>query len=235
MDKIVYLAIWRTLFFYLFLLVVLRIMGKREIGRLSPMDLAVTIIMAELAAIPVADPELPVVAGAIPIATIMLLEIALSGLSLRSHRWRAIINGRPNILIQGGKFVPKEMRKVRYSIDDVLEQLRRAGYFNVADVEVAVLETDGNLSVIPRAQARPVQPQDLGISTQYEGLPITIINDGEIVYENLNQCGLDLTWLQSELEKRGIREPKEVFSAILDTKGNLFVQRKEDTHWYVQS
>lgn len=231
----VYTAFLRTLFFYLFLLIVLRIMGKREIGGLAPIDLAVTIIMAELAAIPIADPELPILVGAVPIATIMLLEIALSGLSLRSHRWRSIINGRPNVLVQNGQFVPKEMRKVRYTVSDVLEQLRRKGHPHVVDVEVAILETDGNLSVIPRSQSRPVQPQDLGVSTGYEGLPLTIINDGQVEYPHLVQSSLDMTWLQGELGKRGIKDPSEVFSAILDTKGNLFVQRKEDTNWYVQS
>lgn len=231
----VYTAFLRTLFFYLFLLIVLRIMGKREIGGLAPIDLAVTIIMAELAAIPIADPELPILVGAVPIATIMLLEIALSGLSLRSHRWRSIINGRPNVLVQNGQFVPKEMRKVRYTVSDVLEQLRRKGHPHVVDVEVAILETDGNLSVIPRSQSRPVQPQDLGVSTGFEGLPLTIINDGQVEYPHLVQSSLDMTWLQGELGKRGIKDPSEVFSAILDTKGNLFVQRKEDTNWYVQS
>ncbi len=228
-------AFLRTLFFYFFLLLMMRIMGKREIGGLAPIDLAVTIIIAELAAIPIANPDLPILVGAVPIVTIVLLAIGLSGLSLRSHRWRSIIDGRPNILVQNGQFVPKEMKKVRYTINDVLEQLRRKGHPHVADVEIAVLETDGNLSVIPRSQARPIQPKDLGINTGYEGLPLTIINDGLVEYAHLAQCNLDMTWLQGELAKRGIKDPKEVFSAILDTKGNLFVQRKEDTHWYLQS
>src|SRR5690606_18488405 len=115
------IAFWRTLFFYLFLLVVMRIMGKREIGGLAPIDLAVTIIMAELAAIPIQDPQMPILAGAIPIATIMLLELALSGLSLRNNWWRHIINGKPSVIIKDGKFVPQEMRAVRYTVHDALE------------------------------------------------------------------------------------------------------------------
>lgn len=235
MNDVILTAFWRTVFFYIFLLVVIRIMGKREIGNLAPVDLAVTIMMAELAAIPIANGELPVVSGVLPIATIMFLQLVLSGLSLRSRRWRELINGRPNILVQGGKFVPQEMRKVRYTVDDVLEQLRRNGHAHVADVELAILETDGNLSVIPRSQFRPVQPRDLGIDTSYEGLPLPIIVDGEIDYRLLKECGLDLTWLNEQLALRGIKGPQEVFTAILDTKGDLFIQRKEDTKWYVKS
>lgn len=233
--NMVYTAFFRAILFYFLLLIVMRVMGKREIGGLAPIDLVVTIMMAELAAIPIADPELPILVGVVPIATLMLLAMALSSLSLRSPRWRSFIDGRPNVLVKDGKFVPQEMKKVRYSISDVLEQLRRQGYAHVTDVEVAILETDGNLSVIPRSQSRALQPKDLGISTGYEGLPLTIISDGHIEYAHLDQSGLDLTWLQAELAKRGIKDPKEVFSAILDTQGNLFVQRKEDTNWYVQS
>ena len=227
-------AFVRTIFFYIFLLVVMRIMGKREIGGLAPIDLAVTIIMAELAAIPIQDPELPILVGAVPIATIMLLELGLSGLSLRSHRWRQLINGKPNVIIKDGKFVPQEMRRVRYTVHDVVEQLRRSGYSDISDVEVAVLETDGKLSVIPKSQSRPIAAKDLKIPTHYEGLPYTLISDGEVVYDHLNQCGLDMTWLNAELKKRGIQDVRDVFCAILDTQGELFVQPKEPTNWYVQ-
>lgn len=225
---------WRTLLFYFFLLIVMRIMGKREISGLAPIDLAVTIIMAELAAIPIQNTDFPVLAGIVPIGTIMLLEILLSALSMRSQRWRSLINGRPNVIIKDGKFLPKEMKKVRYTINDVMEQLRRKGHADVTDVEVAVIETDGNLSVIPKSQRRPLRPEDLEIPTRYEGLPQVLINDGEVEYAHLKACDLDIAWLTTELEKRGIQDVKEVFCAILSTSGDLFVQRREDVHWYMQ-
>lgn len=228
------MAFWRTIFFYLFLLIVMRIMGKREIGGLAPIDLVVTIIMAELAAIPIQDPQVPILAGAVPIATIMLLQLGLSFMSLRNRRWRTILNGRPSILIKDGKLVPAEMKKVRYTIDDVLEQLRRQGHASISDVEVAVLETDGNLSVITKSQYRPLRPKDLNLPTQYEGLALPMITDGEIEYEHLKACGLDVTWLQRELQKRGIADHRDVLCAILDTDGSLFVQRREDNNWYLQ-
>lgn len=224
----------RTIFFYFFLLIVMRIMGKREIGGLAPIDLAVTIIMAELAAIPIQDTSVPLLVGAVPILTIMLLAMALSGLSLRNLKWRRIINGRPNVIIEDGRFVPQEMRRVRYSINDVLEQLRRAGYSDIADVEVAVLETDGHLSVIPKSQSRPIAAKDLNIPTHYEGIPYTLISDGEVDYDHLDRCGLDLTWLQREIRKHGIKDVRDVFVAIIDTQGELFIQPKESTNWYLQ-
>ena len=228
-------AFWRTIFFYLFLLIVMRVMGKREIGGLAPVDLVVTIIMAELAAIPIQDPQVPILVGAVPIATIMLLQLGLSTLSLRNRRWRSLLNGRPSVIIQGGKLIPSEMKKVRYTIDDVLEQLRRKGHAGISDVEVAVLETDGNLSVIAKSQYRPVRPKDLNIPTEYEGMALPIITDGEIEYQHLKSCGLDMTWLQRELQQRGIEDHRDVLCAILDTDGSLFVQRREDNNWYLQS
>lgn len=228
-------AFWRTIFFYLFLLVVMRVMGKREIGGLAPIDLVVTILMAELAAIPIQDPQLPLLVGAVPIATIMLLQLGLSALSLRNRRWRTLLNGRPSVIVQGGKLLPAEMKKVRYTIDDLLEQLRRQGYAGLSEVEVAVLETDGNLSVIPKSQHRPLRPKDLNIPTGYEGMSLPIITDGEVEYQHLKACDLDMTWLRRELEKRGIHDPKDVLCAILDTDGTLFVQRREDNNWYLQS
>lgn len=228
-------AFWRTIFFYLFLLIVMRIMGKREIGGLAPIDLVVTIIMAELAAIPIQDPQVPILVGAVSIATIMLLQLGLSSLSLRNRRWRTLLNGRPSVIVHGGKLLPQEMKKVRYTIDDLLEQLRRQGYAGLSEVEVAVLETDGNLSVIPKSQHRPLRPKDLNIPTSYEGMSLPIITDGEIEYEYLKACDLDMTWLRQELQKRGIHDHRDVLCAILDTDGTLFVQRREDTNWYLQS
>lgn len=228
-------AFWRTIFFYLFLLIVMRIMGKREIGGLAPIDLVVTIIMAELAAIPIQDPQVPILVGAVPIATIMLLQLGLSALSLRNRRWRTLLNGRPSVIVQGGKLLPAEMKKVRYTIDDLLEQLRRKGFAGISDVEVAVLETDGNLSVIPKSQYRPIRPKDLNIPTSYEGMSLPIITDGEIEYQHLKACDLDMTWLKRELHKRGINDHRDVLCAILDTDGNLFIQRREETNWYLQS
>lgn len=227
-------AFYRSIIFYLFLLVVIRLMGKREVGNLAPIDFVVTIMIAELAVLPIENADLPILVGIVPILTLVLLELGITALSLRNRKWRELINGRPSILVRDGKLVAKEMKRERYTIDDLLEQLRRKGITNVADVEIAILETDGYLSAIPKSQKRPLTPKDINVPTQYEGLPYLIITDGEVEYANLKTCGLDLTWLQSELQRRGIHDVKDVLCAILDTNGELFVQRKGESHWYVQ-
>lgn len=228
------MSFYRAIFFYFFLFIIIRLMGKREIGALAPIDLVVTIILAELAVIPIENPTVPIMVGVVPIITIFFLEMGLTSLSLRSRVWRRLINGRPSILVKDGKLMPDQMRRERYTIDDLLEQLRRKGLPNIAEVEVAILETDGFLSAIPKSQHRPIQPSDLNLSTAYEGLPLSIIIDGEVDYANLNKCGLDMTWLKEQLKNLGVHDVKDVFSAILDTRGELFVQRQGDYKFYMK-
>ncbi|HEX6972591.1 MAG TPA: DUF421 domain-containing protein [Limnochordia bacterium] len=219
-------ALWRTAFFYLVILLVLRLAGKREIGRLSPIDLIVTIMIADLAVIPIENPQAPILVGVVPIVALLVMETALAWFCTRHRRARDILCGRPSIVIQDGRLVEQEMKRLRYSVDDLLEQLRQSNMPNVRDVEVAILEPTGRLSVIPKSQRRPVCPEDLKIDTGYEGLPQTLIVDGRIDYAGLKQSGLDMTWLNAQLQERGVRDPKDVFYAALDTQGQLFIQEK---------
>ncbi|WP_324715786.1 DUF421 domain-containing protein [Carboxydochorda subterranea] len=217
----------KTFFFYILLLVVVRVMGKREIGTLSPWDLVLTIMLAELAALPIENSNVSVVEGAVPIFTLLVTQLLMSWASLKSTTARNIIAGTPSIVVKDGRIVEQELRRLRYGVDDLMEQLRQKNLPNISDVEVAILETNGQLSVIPKSQKRPVRPSDLGISTSYEGLPIPLINDGRIDYRALAAAGLDITWLKKSLEQRGIHDPKEVLYASLDSEGQLFVQERE--------
>jgi len=217
----------RTVYFYIVLLVVIRLMGKREIGILSPWDLVLTIMLAELAALPIENQEVGLLEGAVPILTLLVAQVVISWLTLKSVSFRNLIAGTPSIVVKDGRIIESELRRLRYGIDDLMEQLRQKNVPNIHDVEVAVLETNGSLSVIPKSQRRPVYPSDLGLSTGYEGLPIPLVNDGRIDYRALSAAGLDLTWLKQELERRGIHDPKEVLYACLDSQGNLFVQERE--------
>lgn len=216
----------RAILLYLIIVLVMRIMGKRQIGELQPYDLVLAILLAELAAVPMQDKDIPLANGLISILALMLAQVGLSVASLKSERARGIICGTPSTLISNGKIVEKELRRLRYNINDLLEQLRSKNCPNIADVEFAILETSGDLSVIPKSQKRPVTPEDLELDTKYEGLPYTLIIDGEIVEDNLRKTGLDRQWLQNELAKFGIYRIKDVFFASLDTQGNLFYQAK---------
>lgn len=218
---------YRTAVLYLTVLLAIRIMGKREVGQLSAFDLVVAIMIAELAAMSMEQIDMPLHEGIIPIFTLVALEILLSYLSLKSHTIRGIVDGGPSIIIANGKVLEREIRKMRYNMSDLLGQLREKDVPNIADVQFAVLETSGELSVVLKGDKRPVTPADLGLPTKYEGLPTPLIFDGHIHFKNLRGLHLDEEWLQKELRSHGVERVKDVLFASLDTDGNLYVSEKE--------
>ena len=220
-------SILRTLATYFVVLIVMRIMGKREIGQLSSFDLVVALIIAELAAIPVGETELPFFRGIVPIITITTAQILLSFLCLKIDWLREVVYGHPTVLIKNGKILEREMLKSRYNLEDLLTQLREKNFPNVADVEFAILENSGDLTVIPKSQKRPLTPEDLGLSTIYEGLCLPLIVDGKIKRGNLEQTGLGEGWLLREIRARGAQSFNDVFFASRDTAGTLYVDLRE--------
>ncbi|MDR3586437.1 MAG: DUF421 domain-containing protein [Desulfosporosinus sp.] len=221
------IVVIRTLILYTLVIVALRLMGKREIGQLQPFELVVIIMISELAAIPSENVGIPLLSGIIPILVLLLTSLTLAWVSLKSETARTIICGSPSILIQRGKILEDELRKNRYNLTDLLEELRIKNVPNIADVEFAVLETNGQLSVFPKSQKRPTIPEDFHIPTQFEGLPITLIMDGKLNSTNLQQSNKDLAWLKRELNKQSINKIENVFLASLDSAGALFVQAKQ--------
>lgn len=217
---------WKAVFFYVLLVIVMRVMGKREIASLSPLDLVVTIMIADAAIIAIEQDELPVWVGVIPVVTIAGAEIGLSWLMLKSMRIRAWVAGKPSVVIAHGKIHEREMRSLRYNLDEMLSQLRQCNIHNVADVEFAILEPTGKLSVIPKAEKRPVQPSDLGLSPPRDGLPVNLIVDGVVDDEMLRKLKKDHRWLADQLARQGLAGPGEVLLASLDPQGNLFIQVK---------
>ncbi len=223
---IMFIIFFRTTFLYILVIIALRIMGKRQIGELQPSELVVTIMISELASIPMQETGIPLIHGILPIVTLIILEIVFSFLTLKSEKMRQAISGTPSILIHNGKIEEKEMEKLRFNMDDLMEELRANNCPNIADVEFAILETSGQLSVIPKSQKRPVVAEDLNIDTKYEGLPLALIADGKVKTNNLSHINLSTEWLKTELGKFGIQNVKDVFFASLDTQGNLFYQLK---------
>ncbi|MEG6611427.1 DUF421 domain-containing protein [Pseudoclostridium thermosuccinogenes] len=217
----------RTLILYAVVIVVMRLMGKRQIGELQPFELVVAILISDLAAVPMQNTGIPLVNGIIPIFTLLIAQLAMSLISLKSVKARGIICGKPSILIEKGKINESVLRREMYTINDLLEQLRSKDIYNIADVEYAILETNGQLSVLPKAQKRPLTLQDMNIPAQYEGLPLVLINDGYVSKKDLDKAGVDENWLKSELAKHGISDARDVLFASLDPSGNLFLQRKE--------
>jgi len=218
---------YRTVFIYLAVLLSIRIMGKREVGQLSAFDLVVAIMIAELGAMVIEMTDMPLYLGLIPIITLVVLEISLSFLSMKSHAIRGIVDGSPSIIIADGKIIEKELRKLRYNMSDLLGQLREKDVANIADVQYAVLEISGELSVLLKADKRSVNLGDLGLPAKYEGMPTPLIFDGRIHYKNLQRLQLDEQWLLGEVRKQGLAGIKDVLFASRDTNGQLFVSGKE--------
>ncbi|NLL47914.1 MAG: DUF421 domain-containing protein [Firmicutes bacterium] len=217
----------RTFFLYTLVVITMRLMGKRQIAQLEPFELVITIIIAELAVIPMQDPNIPLINGIIAITTLLFIQVTFSVLSLHSLAFRSFLDGRYSLIIADGVILEKEMRKARYNLDELLEQLRQRSIFDLSDVEFAILETSGELSVLLKSQKRGVTPQDLQIDTAYEGLPLVVIVDGQVMTSELKKSELSEAWLRSELEKQGIKSPSDVLIASLNTSGELFLQAKE--------
>ena len=223
-----FVVMFRTLILFVLVIVAMRIMGKRQIGQLQPYELVVLVIVSALAAIPMEDIAIPLFNSIIPILLLVVFQVVTSYAAQRSEKVRSLVCGRPSIIIQNGKIIESKLREMHLNINDLLEQLRICGYQNINDVEFAIFETNGDLSIIPKSQCRPVQPRDLEIETRYEGVPHPLIVDGNINYENLGKTSLDLLWLQNEMQKQGIGNLNDVLFASLDTEGQLYVQRKEN-------
>lgn len=218
---------FRTLFFYFAVLFVMRVMGKREMGNLSPFDLVVSIMIAELAALPIEHPEQPLLLGLLPLAVLLCAEVVLSFASLKSERVRELINGTPSIIVAKGRLVEREMRRQRYTLHDLMVGLRSQGVFDLAEVEYAVLEPGGNLSVMPRAEKRPATPKDLGVAVAYQGLPLPLITDGHIHWRAVQEAGYGQEEFAKLLRQYNVSDSKAVLYGYLDGEKQFVVQLRE--------
>jgi len=220
------IGIVRTILLYLIIVLVLRVMGKRQIGQLQPFELVVILMISELAAIPSQDTSIPLIAGLFPVLVLLLLGVTMSQLSLKSETARAIICGTPTILIDKGYILEDQLRKLRYNLSDLLEQLRVKNIPDIADIEYAILETNGQLSVIPKTTKRPVNVEDLQLQIPREKLPYTLVMDGILQPKNFPKAEVTLDWFNKELQKLNIKDHKKVFIASVDAQGKLFIQEK---------
>ena len=216
----------RTLLLYIAVIAAIRLMGKRQIGDLDPSELVVTILVSDLAAVPMQDLGIPMVSGLVPIATLIVLEILLSFLALKSRPFRRLLNGQPAIIIRGGKLDIQKLRQMRLTTDEVIETLRKQNVASVADVKYGVIEPDGTLTVIPRQAKQPVTADMLGLSPRDAGLPLGVVSDGKLVNRSLQLLHLDPSDIENRLNNQSIAL-SDVFLMTLDDCGNTFLQRKE--------
>ena len=205
----------------------MRLMGKRQVGELQPYELVITVFIAELAAIPVADTDIPLLNGLIPIIVLLVLQVLLSEFTLWSERARKLVCGTPSIVIEHGIILEKELQRLRVNLNDLFEQLRNKNFPNVADVDYAILETNGQLSVIAKPGRSPVTGSDLGLKPPASGLPITLVLDGKLNQRNLRLAGLSAEDLEQHAQARGIGSIGDVFFANVDETGYIHLQAKE--------
>ena len=215
----------RSILLYIVVLVVMRLMGKREIGQLQPFELAISIMIADLASTPMADAGIPISNGIIPILALLVMHLIISVLNIKSIKARQILCGKPSILIYRGKIDEKMLRRERFTVNELEERLRGSNIVNIGDVEYAILETSGQVTVIQKPNKKNVTVEDLGIKKEYEGLTYDLVLDGKIMYENLEILKKDYNWLKKQVNKFGI-EPSQALIVTIDGKGEIFCQEK---------
>lgn len=217
----------RAIILYIIVLVVMRLMGKREIGQLQPFELAISIMIADLASIPMTETGIPLTRGIIPILGLLVMHLTISVLNLKSIKARQVICGKPTILIYRGKIDEKALIKERFTINELEERLRGNNVVNIGDVEYAILETSGQVTVILKPNKRNTIPEDFNIMPDYEGIPYDLVVDGKVMYDNLTAIGRNYAWLRKEVGKFNMA-PEEALIVTFDGKGQIFCQKKEE-------
>ena len=216
----------RSVILYLLLVFTMRLLGKRQIGQMEPSEFVVTMLVADLASIPMQNAGIPLLTGVIPILTVLGMELVLSTLTLRSTRLRKVLCGKPVILIENGKIVQNNLRRTRVTLDELMGLLRQKDVLDLQSVQFAILECNGNLSVFPYPKEKPASAKEAGIQVKPQYLPITIISDGAVLEENLQIAGKDRTWLQKILEENHTTV-KNIWLLTVDKRDKILLLTKE--------
>ncbi|MBQ7410343.1 MAG: DUF421 domain-containing protein [Clostridia bacterium] len=216
----------RTIIIYILVLFVMRFMGKREIGQMQPFELVIAMMIADLAATPMSDVGTPIIYGIIPILCLLMMHIVISVINLKSIKMREIICGKPRILIYRGKIDETALIQENFTINELQERLRVNNINNLGDVEFAILETSGQISVVQKPEKRALRPEDFNINAEYEGIAYDLVIDGRIMGDNLNKIGKNYKWLEKEVGKFKMK-PEEALVVVLNGDGSIFCQKKE--------
>lgn len=222
------IAFVRTIILYLLIIVGIRLMGKRQVGELEPSELVLALIIADLAAVPMQDFGIPLLSGIIPILTLLSITMIISVLSMKSVTFRALLCGRPSIIVENGKLKQAEMKKNRFTVDELMEELRMKGVTDISTVKYAILETNGQISVLPFSDQKPPIAKDMNVAPEEAGLPLVIINDGQVLEHNLRLRGYEENWLEKQLKSHGAKRPDQVYLLAADELGRVYFAAKEE-------
>lgn len=216
----------RAIVIYLIVLVILRIMGKRQIAEMQPYELVATLIIADLACIPMTEITVPLLHGIVPLLALATIHFFICILSVKSIKLRRLINGRPIIVIDNNGIRYKDLRALNMTLNDLYEGLRVAGYFSLEDIAYTIVETNGNLSVLPKTNAQPPTADDMKVKTDPAVINLMLINDGKVVKENMEHFGLDEEFLKQSIAKFKITNIKDVMIYTLNNSGDVYLQEK---------
>lgn len=217
----------RTVILYFAILISMRIMGKRQLGEMEISEFIVAALIADLAATPLQDIGIPLLNGLVPIIIMFCFEIIIAGLNMRSVKLRKLTYGRPEIIIRNGRIIREAMQKNRFTLDELMQELRAQGLTDTAQVEYAVLETNGQLSIILKSGDQPATASQMGVVGDDVSYAHIIINEGRILDNNLKLLGRDRRWLSNELKRQNFRSADEVYILTLSESGRVFCQAKE--------
>lgn len=221
-----YTLIFRSIIIYLLALILLRIMGKRQLGEMQPFELVIMLIIADLATIPMAETALPLIHGIIPILTLAVVHSVLSYLSRKSIFLRKVINGKPKIIITPNGIERSALKELNLNFSDLIEGIRGAGYFNLEEILYAIIQTNGTITVLPRSAYAPLTANDLKLEKEPASLPIIVFSEGKIMQENLNLAGIDSSFLETEIQNAGFKNLKDIILITLNNKGKMYIQPK---------
>lgn len=213
----------RTIILYAVVLFAVRLMGKQELSKMSPFQLVIVFMIAELAAIPIDSTSASLINGVMAIVCLMFLQILLSFLSIKSEKFKNFITDKPSILIEKGRLNIRELRKLRITNTDLMEQLRLKNCPCLSDVQYAIMESNGQLTVIPKAENQPVTPKDLSLAVSTSTLPMLVVSDGKLYEKNLQMAGISEDDFRTKLQKAGVRNQKEIFIAFYDEEKRIHV------------
>lgn len=215
----------RSIIIYIIVLIVMRLMGKREIGQMQPFELAISIMIADLASIPMTEIGIPISNGIIPILGLLVMHLIISVLNLRSSKMRELICGKPTILIYKGRIDEEKLKKERFTLNELEEKLRSNNVMNIGDVEYAILETSGDISVVQKPNKRATTPEDFDIMPEFEGMAYNLVIDGKVMTKNLQQIGKNYEWLKKQTNKFRMM-PEEALIVTINAKGDFYCQKK---------
>lgn len=216
----------RAILLYLLIIFSMRIMGKRQIGELQPGELAVAMMISDIAVLPIEDTNIPMLVGAVPILALVCFEIILSNIGMKNKKFRKFLEGNPITVIRNGEIDQKALHKLRFTIDDLMESLRGKDVFDVSEVDMAIVETNGTLNVFKKFDSQSLTPKMVGLSGNTTSPPLVMISDGRMVSENMKMYGITAGWIHSKLKKENLRI-EEVFIMTIDADKKIFFAKKD--------